>query len=217
METIDVLIADDHKMFREGLKAVLELESGIRVVEEAENGALAVEACERLSPDIVLMDVTMPEMNGLMACRQIRKRCPGTRVLMLSMHLKETYILEALKGGASGYVLKDDAADELVQAVCTVVGGNLYLSPRIVTLVVEMLLNTNPESNPLFGRLSDREQEILQHLCEGESSRETADRLIISQRTVESHRANIMDKLGIHDVPTLVKTAIEAGLIEADT
>ena len=108
MENIDVLIVDDHKMFREGLKAVLEPESGIRVVGEAENGARAVETCEQLSPDIVLMDVTMPEMNGLIACSLIRKRCPGTRVLMLSMHLKETYILEALKGGASGYVLRDD-------------------------------------------------------------------------------------------------------------
>lgn len=214
MENIDVLIVDDHKMFREGLKAVLEPESGIRVVGEAENGARAVETCEQLSPDIVLMDVTMPEMNGLIACNLIKKRCPGTRVLMLSMHLKETYILEALKGGASGYVLKDDAADELVLAVCTVAGGELYLSPRIVTLVVERLLSANPESNPLFGLLSDREQEILQHLCEGKSTKETAERLVISPRTVENHRARIMDKLGIHDVPTLVKTAIEAGLIE---
>jgi len=214
METIDVLIVDDHKMFREGLKAVLEPESGIRVVGEAENGARAVETCEQLSPDIVLMDVTMPEMNGLIACSLIRKRCPGTRVLMLSMHLKETYILEALKGGASGYVLKDDAADELVLALCTVAGGERYLSPRIVTLVVERLLSANPESNPLFSLLSDREQEILQHLCEGESTRQTAERLVISPRTVEKHRAKIMEKLDIHDVPTLVKTAIEAGLIE---
>jgi two-component system response regulator NreC len=214
METIDVLIVDDHKMFREGLKAVLEPESGIRVVGEAENGARAVETCEQLSPDIVLMDVTMPEMNGLIACSLIRKRCPGTRVLMLSMHLKETYILEALKGGASGYVLKDDAADELVLAICTVARGERYLSPRIVTLVVERLLRANPESNPLFSLLSDREQEILQHLCEGESTRQTAERLVISPRTVEKHRAKIMEKLGIHDVPTLVKTAIEAGLIE---
>jgi len=167
-----------------------------------------------LSPDIVLMDVTMPEMNGLIACSLIRKRCPGTRVLMLSMHLRETYILEALKGGASGYVLKDDAADELVLALCTVAGGERYLSPRIVTLVVERLLSANPESNPLFSLLSDREQEILQHLCEGESTRQTAERLVISPRTVEKHRAKIMEKLDIHDVPTLVKTAIEAGLIE---
>lgn len=214
MENIDVLIVDDHKMFREGLKAVLEPESGIRVVGEAENGTRAVEACEQLSPDIVLMDVTMPEMNGLIACNLIKKRCPGTRVLMLSMHLKETYILEALKGGASGYVLKDDAADELVQAICTVAGGERYLSPRIVTLVVERLLSANPESDPLFGLLSDREQEVLQLLCEGKSTRQTAERLVISPRTVENHRAKIMDKLGIHDVPTLVKTAIEAGLIE---
>ena len=214
METIDVLIVDDHKMFREGLKAILELESGIRVVGEAENGAQAAEACEQLSPDIVLMDVTMPEMNGLIACNLIRKRCPGTRVLILSMHLKETYILEALKGGASGYVLKDDAAGELVLALCTVAGGERYLSPRVVTLVVERLLSANPESNPLFGLLSDRELEILQHLCEGKSTRETAERLVISPRTVENHRANIMEKLGIHDVPTLVKTSIEAGLIE---
>jgi len=214
METIDVLIADDHKMFREGLEAVLEPESGICIVGEAENGARAVEKCVRLNPDVVLMDIAMPEMNGLIACSLIRKRCPGTRVLMLSMHLKETYVLEALKGGASGYVLKDDAADELVLAVCTIAEGERYLSPRIVTLVVERLLSVNPESNPLFGLLSDREQEILQHLCEGKSTRETAERLVISPRTVENHRANIMEKLGIHDVPTLVKTSIEAGLIE---
>ena len=144
MKTIDVLIADDHKMFREGLKAVLGPESGICVVGEAEDGARALETCEQLSPDVVLMDVTMPEMNGLTACSLIRKRCPGTRVLMLSMHLRETYILEALKGGASGYVLKDDAADELVLAICTVARGERYLSPRIVTLVVERLLSTNP-------------------------------------------------------------------------
>jgi DNA-binding NarL/FixJ family response regulator len=215
METIGVLVADDHKMFREGLKAVLEPESGIAVVGEAENGAHAVEICEQLCPDIVLMDVTMPEMNGIIACNLIKKRCPDTKVLMLSMHLKETYVLEALKGGASGYVLKDDAADELVLAVCTVAEGQRYLSPRIMTLIVERLLSTNPESNPLFGLLSDREQEILQLLCEGKSTKETAESLVISPRTVENHRARIMDKLGIHDVPTLVKTAIEAGLIEA--
>jgi len=214
MKTIDVLIADDHKMFREGLKAVLGPESGICVVGEAEDGARALETCEQLSPDVVLMDVTMPEMNGLTACSLIRKRCPGTRVLMLSMHLRETYILEALKGGASGYVLKDDAADELVLAICTVARGERYLSPRIVTLVVERLLSTNPESNQLFGLLSDREQETLQHLCEGKSTKEIAEILVISPRTVENHRANIMDKLGVHDIPTLVKTAIEAGLIE---
>jgi len=214
MKTIDVLIADDHKMFREGLKAVLGSESGICVVGEAEDGARALETCEQLSPDVVLMDVTMPEMNGLTACSLIRKRCPGTRVLMLSMHLRETYILEALKGGASGYVLKDDAADELVLAICTVARGERYLSPRIVTLVVERLLSTNPESNQLFGLLSDREQETLQHLCEGKSTKEIAEILGISPRTVENHRANIMDKLGVHDIPTLVKTAIEAGLIE---
>jgi len=214
MKTIDVLIADDHKMFREGLKAVLGPESGICVVGEAEDGARALETCEQLSPDVVLMDVTMPEMNGLTACSLIRKRCPGTRVLMLSMHLRETYILEALKGGASGYVLKDDAADELVLAICTVARGERYLSPRIVTLVVERLLSTNPESNQLFGLLSDREQETLQHLCEGKSTKEIAEILGISPRTVENHRANIMDKLGVHDIPTLVKTAIEAGLIE---
>jgi len=214
MKTIDVLIVDDHKMFREGLKAVLGPESGICVVGEAEDGARALETCEQLSPDVVLMDVTMPEMNGLTACSLIRKRCPGTRVLMLSMHLRETYILEALKGGASGYVLKDDAADELVLAICTVARGERYLSPRIVTLVVERLLSTNPESNQLFGLLSDREQETLQHLCEGKSTKEIAEILVISPRTVENHRANIMDKLGVHDIPTLVKTAIEAGLIE---
>jgi DNA-binding NarL/FixJ family response regulator len=214
METIDVLIVDDHQMFREGLKAVLEPESGIRVVGEAENGARAIEACERLTPGVVLMDVTMPEMNGIIACNLIKKRCPGTKVLMLSMHLKETYILEALKGGASGYVLKDDAAEELVLALCTVASGERYLSPRIVTMVVERLLSANPDSNPLFGLLSDRELEILQHLCEGKSTRQTAESLVISTRTVENHRAKIMDKLGIHDVPTLVKTAIEAGLIE---
>ena len=214
MEAINVLIVDDHKMFREGLKAVLESESGICVVGEAENGAQAVEACGGLNPDVVLMDVSMPEMNGLIACSLINKRCPGARVLMLSMHLKETYILEALKGGASGYVLKDDAADELVLAICTVMRGERYLSPRIVTLVVEKLLSANLESDLLYGILSDREQEILQHLCEGKSTRETAERLVISPRTVENHRAKIMDKLGIHDVPTLVKTAIEAGLIE---
>ena len=215
MAAIDVLIVDDHKMFREGLKAVLESESGIYVVGEAEDGAQAVEACERSNPDVVLMDVSMPEMNGLIACSLINKRCPGARVLMLSMHLKETYILEALKDGASGYVLKDDAADELVSAICTVMRGERYLNPRIVTLVVERLLAANPESSALFGLLSDREQEVLQHLCEGKSTRETAERLVISPRTVENHRAKIMDKLGIHDVPTLVKTAIEAGLIEA--
>lgn len=214
METIHVFIVDDHKMFREGLKAILEPECGICVVGEAENGTRAVETCERLSPDIVLMDVTMPGMNGLTACSLIRKRCPDTRVLILSMHLKETHILEALKGGASGYVLKDDAAEELVLAIGTVAKGERYLSPRIVTLVVERLLSTNPESNPLFGRLSDREQEVLQLLCEGNSTRETAEMLVVSPKTVENHRANIMDKLGVHDVPTLVKTAIEAGLIE---
>lgn len=214
MET-RVLVVDDHRMFREGLKAVVEQEEGITVVGEAENGREAVALCESLNPDVVVMDIAMPEMGGIAATSTILKSHEDIKVLVLTMHLNETYIAETLKSGASGYVLKDCAVEELVTAIRSVEKGEKYLSPRAASLVVKKLLGEKMEgARSAFDILSTREQEVLQLIVEGKSTRDTAEILFISPKTVENHRANIMRKLDIHDVPSLVRFAIRTGLSE---
>lgn len=212
---IRVVIADDHRMFRQGLKAVLEGDDDIRVVGEAENGSQAVELCGELHPDIVVLDVTMPEMSGIIATRLLKGLGDSTKVVILSMHVSETYVVEALKNGARGYVLKDSAVDELAFAIKVVHGGGTFLSPKAATVVVEKLVAGGANKGKMvFDILSQREVEVLQLLCEGKSGRQTAEILCLSPKTVDCHRANIMGKLDIRDVPSLVKFAIRMGVTE---
>jgi DNA-binding NarL/FixJ family response regulator len=200
-------------MFRDGLRSILDSEDGIEVVGEAENGRVAVELARTLAPDVVVMDIGMRGLNGVEATRQIKADHPGVQVIALSTHSDRSYVLSMLEAGASGYVLKTAAFDEMRHAVETVAKGKHFLSPDITGLVVEMGVR---ESAAAGGSESDtlgaREREILQLLAEGHSSPEIAERLHISTSTVDSHRRNIMKKLDVHNVAELTKYAIRKGL-----
>lgn len=216
MKPITVLIADDHKILRKGLTAILAHEDDIDIVAEATNGREAVEASQLLKPDVVLLDIAMPEMSGLLATSAIVKSNQKTKVLILSMHLSETFITEALRSGASGYILKDCATDELITAIKSVTRGGTYLSPKVANLVVKQFINTSDNSvEGVFGVLSPRELEILQLISEGKTTKRISEILILSPKTIDSHRANISRKLDLHDIPSLVKYAIRAGICEA--
>lgn len=212
---VRVVLADDHELFREGMKAVLAREDTIEVVGEAATGGRAVELCLQLHPDIAILDIAMPEMNGLIATKTIKKVCEDTRVLILSMLMDEDTVAQALNGGANGYVLKDSAIEELLIAIKAVMKGEIYLSPKVATLVVRQLI-TGKEGGKtkVLDFLSTREQEIVQLIAEGKSTKDIAEHLFLSPKTVENHRANIMRKLDIQDIPSLVKFAIRARLTE---
>ena len=215
MKKITVLLADDHRILREGVKSLLEKAQDIEVVGEASEGGEAVAKAQALSPDIVLMDITMPGMNGLEATRQIKALKPNTRVLILSMHESNQYISQFLKSGASGYVLKDTAASELVGAIRAVSQGDAFLYPSIARKLLEEYLlkvQTGEESESYDG-LTGREREVLRMIAEGKSNKEIADVLSLSIRTVQAHRANLMGKLHMHDRTELVRYAIRKGMI----
>ena len=211
--SVRVLLVDDHEVVRKGLRALLETKPDVEVVGEAEDGRTAVQLAVEQRPDVVVMDVALPDLNGPGATRQIVAQCPGVRVLALSMHADSRFVSEMLAAGASGYVLKTCKVDELVKAVSTVVAGQAYLSPEVAGPVVQGYvahLSDNAESGT--GVLSDREREVLQLLAEGKSTKQIASRLDVSVRTVDSHRQHIMDKLDLHSVAELTKYAVRAGL-----
>jgi DNA-binding NarL/FixJ family response regulator len=211
--TTTVLLADDHELFREGMKAVLAREKQIEIVAEASTGGKAVDLCMKLCPDIAIVDIDMPEMNGVLATKAIRKVCGNTRVLILSMIMDEDTVAEALNSGACGYVLKDSAIEELLLAIKAVMEGDTYLSPKVATMVVHrLLIDKEGGKTSALDLLSTREQEVLQLIAEGKSTREIAEHLYLSPKTVENHRANIMRKLDIKDIPSLVKFAIRSKL-----
>ncbi len=217
MKKISVLLADDHRILREGIKSLLEKAPDIQVVGEAAEGGEAVAKAQRLSPDVVLMDITMPGMNGLEATRQIKALKPGVKVLILTMHESNQYISQFLRSGASGYVLKDTAAQELVGAIRVVGQGDAFLYPSIARKLLEEYLQKvqNGEESQSYDGLTDREQEVLKLIAEGRSNREIADTLSLSVRTVQAHRAHLMGKLHMHDRTELVRYAIRKGLIPA--
>lgn len=209
-----VLIADDHKIFREGLKMLLESQQDVQVLGEAENGRALVRMARQLQPDLVIIDVAMPEMNGIDATRQIKELGTGTRVLALSMHSDSRFVTQMLKAGADGYLLKDCAFNELTEAMQTVFQNRIYLSPGITDLVVKAYLEHAVDSggpgNP--SALTSREREILQLVAEGKNTLEIAEILNISGKTVDTHRRQIMRKLDIHSVAELTKYAIREGI-----
>jgi two-component system, NarL family, response regulator NreC len=208
-----ILVADDHKIFREGLRALIERQDGMSVVAEAEDGRRAVRLAEELSPDIVVMDVSMPQLNGFEATRQIVERVPRVKVLALSMHSEEPYVGEMLSAGASGYLLKDCAFEELAGAIDTVMSGRVYLSPDIAARVVEDYVrqySTTRVEAP--ARLSGREREVVQLLAEGKAVKEIAGLLHVSAKTVETHKNRVMKKLSIDGIAGLTKWAIRTGL-----
>jgi DNA-binding NarL/FixJ family response regulator len=215
--SIRVLLADDHQMLRDGLRAVLSLEDDIEVVGEANDGHGAVEMVGRLAPDVVLMDIGMSGLNGVDATRRIKAESPDVKVIALSTYSDKRYVLSMLEVGASGYVLKAAAVDEMCRAVRAVADGKRYLSPDIAGVVVDARFEALAEPDvPLSSALGPREREVLQLLAEGHSSPEIARRLHIAASTVETHRRNIMRKLDVHSVAELTKYAIREGLTSLD-
>jgi DNA-binding NarL/FixJ family response regulator len=213
-----IVIAEDHTILREGLRALLSSRPEFEIVGEAEDGRAAVQCIERLKPALALMDLSMPRMNGMDAIREIKKRCPETKILVLTVHKTEEYILATFKAGADGYALKDSTHTELVMAIKSVLTGKPYLSPGISEKVIEGYLEGRQtlKARTAYETLTHREREILKLIAEGYKNKEIADDLCISVKTVEKHRANIMEKLGLHNVQALTAFAIEKGLVSKE-
>ena len=209
-----VLLADDHGIVRKGLRAVLEAEA-IGVIAEASNGREAVKLCEQYRPDVAILDIAMPQLNGIDATAQIRKASPSTQVLILSMHTDESYILRALNSGAKGYVLKDTADDEVLPATRALLQGKSYFSPAIArTLLEDYVRNLRQRGlQDSYDLLTDREKQVLQLLAEGRSNKEVANLLGLSVTTVETHRTNLMQKLDLHSTAEIVLYAVRKRIV----
>ena len=213
-EPIRVLVADDHAIVRTGIRHVLESEPGFVVVAEASSGAEALELAERLRPDVAVLDISMPGESGLRVAAQLRQRSPETRALILSMHDNTEYVLESLRAGAQGYLLKDSAATELRGAVRAVQRGESYFSPAIAGRLSAVVRGDPGESaTTALAQLTARERQVLVGVARGHTNREIAQQLGISHRTVESHRESLMRKLGVRTVAGLTRLALEAGLV----
>jgi DNA-binding NarL/FixJ family response regulator len=217
-EKIKIILADDHRIFRKGLKSLLSEKENIEVLAEADNGDEALEAARKYKPEIVIMDIAMPKMDGIEATRRIRERFPDTEVVVLSMHAKKAYIDQVLKAGAKGYVLKDSDEENLLSAIETVHSGGYYLDSPIADQVLSDYFSdkSKREIKKQADPLSEREREVLRLLAEGHSNQEVADTLYISRKTVENHRANIVRKTGIQGQVGLTKYAARIGLIDLD-
>ncbi len=216
---IRIVLADDHKMIRDGLRSMLAEVADIEVVGEAEDGRSAVAMCKSLSPDVVVMDIGMKELNGIDATRQVVSSCQGVRVIALSMHSDRQYVSEMLRAGATAYLLKDSAFDELVAAIRAVIQGRVYLAHDITGVVVSDYLKhlSGAPGVERSGRaLSPREREVLQLAAEGNSTKEIAAALHLSVKTVETHRHQIMEKLGIYNLAGLIKYAVREGIASLD-
>jgi two-component system, NarL family, response regulator NreC len=207
---IQVVLADDHEIFREGLKGLLHRE-GFQVAGEASNGLEAIEMCQRIQPEILVLDIAMPMLNGMDAAREVHKSCPGTKCIVLSMHTEDKYVLESLQAGVMGYVLKSKAFGELTAAIGAVLNDDLYLSPEVSRTVVQAYLT---KSETIGANLTSRERQVLQLIAEGKSTKEIAALLGVSYKAAETHRVNLMEKLSIRDTAGLVRYAIRIGLIQ---
>jgi DNA-binding NarL/FixJ family response regulator len=214
-DKVRIVLADDHTILREGLRALLTADTEFVVVGEAQNGREAVRCVERLEPDLLLMDLSMPRMSGMDAIREIKKRYPDTRIIALTVHKTEEYLLTTLQAGADGYVLKDATHEELVMAIRNVMAGKSYLSPDVSEKVIEGYLVGKESSRSLsaWETLSQREREVLKLIAEGYKNKEIAEDLCISLKTVEKHRANLMKKLDLHNAAALTVYAVEKGLV----
>lgn len=216
MKRLRVLLADDHALVRAGLRLLLQNHPNIESLIEATNGREALELAKSQRPDIVLMDISMSELNGLETTARLVKVCPQTRVIILSAHSSQEYVAKALRSGASGYLLKDSAPTELDQAISAVVSGGSYLSPAVSATVIDDYLQRMKEEIDPLELLTSRQREILQLIAEGKSTKEVAYLLKVSVKTIETHRAQLMDRLGIYDVPGLVRFAIRTGLVSPE-
>ena len=211
--SIRILLADDHKMIRDGLRALIEKHRNMEIVGEAANGQTAVQLARKLSPEVVVIDIGMPDLNGIEAARRIAAFKPKPKIIGLSMHDDRRYVAQMLKAGASGYILKDSAFEELVRAIQSVVQGQTYLSPQIAGTVVNEFKRIAKENDgTAFSILTEREREILQQISEGCSTKEIAGALGVSIKTIETHRRQIMEKLNLHSVAELTRYAVKEGL-----
>jgi two-component system, NarL family, response regulator NreC len=213
---VQILIADDHKLMREGLSSLLGQQPDIQVVAQANNGREAIQLTEKYSPDVVVMDVSMPDLNGIDATRQIVSRRPKTKVIALSMHSDRQFVAEMFRAGASGYLLKDSAFEDLASAIRTVAKNQTFIAPRISGFSLDDYNYTQAGEPLVSPRLTDREREVLQLMAEGKGTKEIAAELGLSAKTVETHRQHLMDKLDIYSVAELTKFAIREGLTTLD-
>ena len=213
---VTILLADDHTIVRQGLAKLLEGEPSFKVVGQAENGREAIQKAEKLKPDIVLMDIAMPMLNGIEATRQIKKLRPQTKVIILSMHSHDRYINELFTLGASGYLLKSSTGTDIIKAIHAALKGNTYLSPSISRRVVEeyVSMKTRSPEDERYNTLSNREREVFQMIAEGRTTKEIADILCLSPSTVKSHRAKIIEKLEMDNISQLIQFAIRLGIVD---
>jgi two-component system response regulator NreC len=212
---IRVILADDHSVMRRGLRLILEQQNGFQVLGEANNGREAVDMADSLHPDVAVLDITMPSLNGIEAARQIRDRQPDIGVVVLSMHADESYVLRALKAGARGYLLKESPESDFVAAIRSVNEGKAFFSPAVSRLLVEDYVRQlqDKDIEDSYDLLTPREREILQLIAEGKSNKDIANLLNLSVYTVETHRSNILEKLNLHSVPELILYAVRKGVI----
>ena len=213
---IRILLADDHTILRAGLRMMLNAQPDMEVIGEAPDGKQAINATVHLQPDIVLMDITMPDMGGIEATRQIKRIAPEVKVLVLTMHENDEYVFQALRAGASGYILKEAADTELITALHVLRSGQFYLSPSAQSVIVGDYLQRvhTGEEKDSYNNLTEREKEILKLVAEGYTNNQIAERLVISPKTVDTHRTHVMDKLNLHSRAELVKYAMRRGLLE---
>lgn len=213
MVRVRVLVADDHTIVRQGLVGILTASDEVEVVGEAADGAEAVEKATKLKPDVVVLDVSMPHLSGLEAARRIHEALPATRILVLTMHDDEEYVLKMVRAGASGYLLKDSAGSELIAGIRALKAGKVYFGPHASRALAEACQSDRPVAEDPYERLTDREREVFQLVVEGKTNAQIADMLCISPKTVDNHRTRLMEKLGIHGTADLVRFAAKHKLI----
>lgn len=213
---IKIIISDDHQLFRDGIANLLASSPEIEIVAQAENGLEAIEKAKSLKPDVVIMDLTLPIINGVEATRILHKELPKTRILVLSMHAEKNYIKEALEAGAAGYLFKDCTYDQLIEAINSVCQGKNYLSGKITEVLIHDYLSKDGEIQNNLQDLSDRESEILKLVAEGKSTREISEKLFISIKTVGTHKQHIFEKLNFKSISDLIKYAIKKGIVSLE-